>query len=96
MIIPAARLYSLAYTRYALGHFNIAHMEQILGVFRGALAAQAPFILAMTPVARRYACWKIWSKPRTICSLMPCWPCISITATRLAVTTPFSRGRIRR
>ena len=55
MIIPAARLYSLAYARYALGHFNIAHKEQILGVFRGALTAQAPFILVMTPVARRYA-----------------------------------------
>ena len=55
MIVPAARLYAIAYTRYALGHFNVAHMEQILGVFRGACEAEAPFILAFTPSARRYA-----------------------------------------
>lgn len=55
MIVPATRLYSIAYSHYALGHFNVAHLEQVLGVFRGALAARAPFILAFTPIARRYA-----------------------------------------
>ncbi len=55
MIVTTKALYAPAYGRYAIGHFNVANMEQVLGLFQGAMQAQAPFIVAFTPAAWRYA-----------------------------------------
>lgn len=40
---------------YAIGHFNVANMEQILGVLQGAAEARAPVILAFSRAAWAYA-----------------------------------------
>jgi fructose-bisphosphate aldolase class II len=52
-ILPAS-LYTAAYGRYAIGHFNVANAEQIMGVFNGAVTAQAPVILALSRAAWAY------------------------------------------
>ena len=55
MQISTAQLFQNAYGTFAVGAFNIFTMEQVLGLFKGADKAAAPIIVAMTPVARRYA-----------------------------------------
>ena len=55
MIVPAAALYRLAYSRYAIGAYNINNLEQILGLFKGCIDSQAPFILQISKGARSYA-----------------------------------------
>jgi fructose-bisphosphate aldolase class II len=55
MIVPAAALYRLAYSQYALGGYNINNLEQILGLFKGCIDSQAPFILQISKGARSYA-----------------------------------------
>lgn len=55
MNISTAQLFHRAYGRFAIGAFNIFTMEQVLGLFKGADKAAAPIIVAITPVARRYA-----------------------------------------
>jgi len=55
MRVAAQDLFKVAYARYAIGAYNVQNMEQILGVFRGSLEAQAPVILAVVPHARAYA-----------------------------------------
>jgi len=55
MIVTGRALSSLAYSQYALGHFNVINMEQIISVFQGAMSVNAPFILAFTKAARGYA-----------------------------------------
>lgn len=55
MRISTSDLFSKAYSQFAIGAFNIFTMEQMLGLFRGANEIKAPIIVAMTPVARRYA-----------------------------------------
>jgi len=52
---PSDIIHKAAYCRYAVGHFNVANMEQILGVLRGAAEAQAPVILAFSRAAWAYA-----------------------------------------
>jgi fructose-bisphosphate aldolase class II len=44
-----------AYGKYALGAFNVSNLEQIHGLFRGAVRAGAPFIVQFTRVMRDYA-----------------------------------------
>ena len=44
-----------AYGKYALGAFNVSNLEQIHGLFRGAVKASAPFIVQFTRVMRDYA-----------------------------------------
>lgn len=44
MIVSTAALYRLAYRQYAIGVYNINNLEQILGLFRGCIESQAPFI----------------------------------------------------
>ncbi len=44
-----------SYGKYALGAFNVSNLEQIHGLFRGAVKARAPFIVQFTRVMREYA-----------------------------------------
>ena len=55
MIVSTAALYRLAYRQYAIGAYNINNLEQILGLFRGCIESQAPFIIQISKGARSYA-----------------------------------------
>lgn len=55
MIVTTAQLFELAYGNYAVGAFNINNAEQAVGLFQGALQAQAPFIVQISRGARKYA-----------------------------------------
>jgi fructose-bisphosphate aldolase, class II len=55
MIVTTSALYRVAYGRFAIGAYNINNMEQALGLFRGHLDAQAPFIIQLSKGARKYA-----------------------------------------
>jgi fructose-bisphosphate aldolase class II len=55
MIVTTAQLYKLAYGKYAIGAYNINNLEQTMGLFRGCLASQAPFIIQLSKGARKYA-----------------------------------------
>ena len=48
-------LFKKAYSQFAIGAFNIFTMEQVIGLFKGADKCDAPIIVAITPIARRYA-----------------------------------------
>ncbi|MDR3709335.1 MAG: class II fructose-bisphosphate aldolase family protein [Capsulimonadaceae bacterium] len=54
MIVPTKILFEHAYGDYALGAYNINNAEQTLGLFRGAIASQAPFIIQISKGARKY------------------------------------------
>jgi fructose-bisphosphate aldolase, class II len=61
MIVTTADLYQIAYGKYAIGAYNVNNLEQILGMFRGCIDSQAPFIIQLSKGARKYAtsaCWK--------------------------------------
>jgi len=55
MIITTNDLFKTAYGRFAIGAYNINNMEQALGLFRGNLDSQAPFIVQISRGARKYA-----------------------------------------
>jgi fructose-bisphosphate aldolase class II len=55
MIVTTAQLFKLAYGRYAVGAYNINNLEQTMGLFRGCLESQAPFIIQLSKGARKYA-----------------------------------------
>jgi fructose-bisphosphate aldolase class II len=55
MIVTTADLFKVAYGRFAIGAYNINNMEQTLGLFRGHVEAQAPFIIQISRGARKYA-----------------------------------------
>lgn len=55
MIVTTADLFRVAYGRFAIGAYNINNMEQALGLFRGHVQAQAPFIIQISKGARKYA-----------------------------------------
>jgi fructose-bisphosphate aldolase class II len=55
MIVTTGALYRIAYGEFALGAFNINNMEQVLGLFEGHQRAEAPFIVAISRGARKYA-----------------------------------------
>ena len=55
MIVTTAQLYKLAYGKYAIGAYNINNLEQTMGLFRGCLESQAPFIIQLSKGARKYA-----------------------------------------
>jgi fructose-bisphosphate aldolase class II len=55
MIVTTAQIYKVAYTKYAVGAYNINNMEQLLGLFRGCDQSQAPFIIQLSKGARKYA-----------------------------------------
>jgi fructose-bisphosphate aldolase class II len=54
MIVTTAQLYKLAYGKYAIGAYNINNAEQTMGLFRGCIESQAPFIIQVSKGARKY------------------------------------------
>src|ERR1700759_3116534 len=55
MIVTTSALYKLAYSRYAIGAYNINNLEQTLGSFKGCIESQAPFIIQLSKGSRKYA-----------------------------------------
>ena len=55
MIVTTAQLFDVAYGNFAVGAYNINNMEQTLGLFRGNIQSQAPFIIQISKGARKYA-----------------------------------------
>src|SRR5438105_6425774 len=55
MRVAAHELLQTAYGRYAVGAFNVCNLEQVHGLFRGAVRARAPVIVQFTRVMRDYA-----------------------------------------
>ena len=55
MIVSTSDLARLAYGRFAVGAFSANTLEQVLGAFRGAAAAEAPLIVQVSHTARQYA-----------------------------------------
>ncbi len=55
MIVTTGQLLRIAYGHFAVGAYNINNMEQALGLFRGHIQAQAPFIIQISKGARKYA-----------------------------------------
>ena len=55
MIVTTAALFRVAYGRFAIRAYNINNMEQALGLFRGHILADAPFIVQVSKGARAYA-----------------------------------------
>ena len=54
MIVTTKQLFDLAYGKYALGAYNINNPEQTMGLFRGCVQSQAPFIIQIRKGARSY------------------------------------------
>jgi fructose-bisphosphate aldolase class II len=54
MILTTADLYKIAYGKYAIGAYNVNNLEPILGLFRGCIESQAPFIIQLSKSARQY------------------------------------------
>ena len=55
MIVTTKELFKAAYGKFAIGAYNINNMEQTLGLFRGNLDSEAPFIIQISRGARTYA-----------------------------------------
>jgi fructose-bisphosphate aldolase, class II len=55
MIVTTKQLFEVAYGTFAVGAYNINNMEQTLGLFKGCLDSQAPFIIQISKGARSYA-----------------------------------------
>ena len=55
MIVTTKQLFDVAYGNFAIGAYNINNMEQTLGLFRGCVQSQAPFIIQISKGARKYA-----------------------------------------
>jgi fructose-bisphosphate aldolase class II len=54
MIVTTAQLFKIAYDRFAIGAYNINNLEQCVGLFRGNVMSQAPFIIQISRGARKY------------------------------------------
>ena len=54
MIVTTKKLFEAAYGKYAIGAYNINNLEQTMGLFRGTLDSQAPFIIQISKGARSY------------------------------------------
>jgi fructose-bisphosphate aldolase class II len=54
MIVTTAQLFKVAYGKFALGAYNINNAEQTMGLFKGCMAAQSPFIIQLSKGARNY------------------------------------------
>jgi fructose-bisphosphate aldolase class II len=54
MIVTTSQLFKHAYGKYAVGAYNINNAEQAMGLFKGAIASQAPFIIQISKGARKY------------------------------------------
>jgi fructose-bisphosphate aldolase, class II len=55
MIVTTKDLFKHAYGKYAIGAYNINNLEQTMGLFRGCLDSQAPFIIQISKGARTYS-----------------------------------------
>jgi len=55
MIVTTSQLFKQAYGKYAVGAYNINNLEQTVGLFKGCLASQAPFIIQISKGARKYS-----------------------------------------
>ncbi|MEA4811204.1 MAG: ketose-bisphosphate aldolase [Anaerolineaceae bacterium] len=55
MIVTTKKLFEHAYGKYAIGAYNINNLEQIVGLFRGNIDSQAPFIIQISKGARSYS-----------------------------------------
>lgn len=55
MIVTTSDLFAVAYGRFAVGAYNINNMEQALGLFRGNLESEAPFVVQISRGSRKYA-----------------------------------------
>jgi fructose-bisphosphate aldolase class II len=54
MIVTTAQLYKVAYGKFAIGAYNINNAEQTMGLFKGCIASEAPFIIQISKGARKY------------------------------------------
>jgi fructose-bisphosphate aldolase class II len=54
MIVTTKKLFEAAYGKYAIGAYNINNLEQTMGLFRGNVDSQAPFIVQISKGARSY------------------------------------------
>lgn len=54
MIVSTKLLFEHAYGKYAVGAYNVNNAEQIMGLFRGCMDSQAPFIIQISKGARSY------------------------------------------
>lgn len=54
MIVTTKQMFKHAYGKYAIGAYNINNAEQVMGLFRGNIQSQAPFIVQISKGARSY------------------------------------------
>lgn len=54
MIVTTKELFKIAYGNYAVGAYNINNLEQTMGLFRGCVDSQAPFIIQLSKGARAF------------------------------------------
>ena len=54
MIVTTKTLFEHAYGKYAVGAYNINTAEQAIGLFRGSIDSQSPFIIQISKGARSY------------------------------------------
>jgi fructose-bisphosphate aldolase, class II len=54
MIVTTRKLFEVAYGKFAIGAYNINNAEQMMGLFRGCIDSQAPFIIQISKGARAY------------------------------------------
>jgi fructose-bisphosphate aldolase class II len=54
MIVTTKKLFEVAYGKYAIGAYNINNVEQTMGLFRGCVESEAPFIIQISKGARSY------------------------------------------
>ena len=54
MIVTTAQLFKVAYGKFAVGAYNINNAEQAMGLFKGCIDSQAPFIIQISKGARSY------------------------------------------
>lgn len=90
MIVTTAQLFKHAYGKYAVGAYNINNAEQAMGLFKGCIDSQAPFIIQISKGARKYTDKRMLeaiTAPRARSSPMRSTPFTSIMATRRLATT---------
>jgi fructose-bisphosphate aldolase class II len=54
MIVTTKQLFEAAYGNFAIGAYNINNLEQTMGLFRGNMDSQAPFIIQISKGARSF------------------------------------------
>src|SRR5215470_11394992 len=48
MRVTATALYRAAYRKYAIGGYRVSNVEQVLGIFRGHVQVDSPFMLQIS------------------------------------------------